>query len=129
MASRLAALANDTKGMVLERRSAADAAEKTLLHTAVEFKNGNLRRRNLHLDRDFSEGKPWDDDEDGHEDGEPELLPVEERVGIGPPFPSCNIIRITQDDKDPSRRQTKPANEAVMSLEDIVVGAVSPLEM
>ena len=41
----LAALADDTEGVVLHNGRAADTAEKPLLHSALELEDGNLWRR------------------------------------------------------------------------------------
>lgn len=39
------ALADDAEGVVLHHGRAADPAEETLLHPALEFEDGNFRRR------------------------------------------------------------------------------------
>jgi hypothetical protein len=45
MIRRFLALADDSKGVVLHDRGAADSAQETLLHAAVETENGNFGRR------------------------------------------------------------------------------------
>jgi hypothetical protein len=50
MILRSPALADDSKGVVLHDRGAADSAEKTLLHPAVETKNSDFGGRlNLYV--------------------------------------------------------------------------------
>jgi hypothetical protein len=41
------------------------------------------------------------DVQDGHEDSEPELLCAEQRVGIGSPFPSLDVVRISKNHEHP----------------------------
>lgn len=76
---------------------------------------------NLNFDRHLPECEPWNKNEDGHEHREPQLLSVEQGVGIVPPDSELDVVGVTQDDKDPSRSEAKPTNEAVVTLKDVVV--------
>lgn len=80
VASGLASLANDAKGVVLHDRGAADPAQKALLHATLELEDGDLGRwlnaecqlqlgerrthytYNLDLDGYFSESDPGNGD-------------------------------------------------------------------
>jgi len=39
--------------------------------------------------------------QDGHEDGEPELLRAEQAVRIRPPLAKLDVVAVAQDDKNP----------------------------
>jgi hypothetical protein len=61
--------------------------------------------------------------QDGHEGGEPQLLATDECIGIGPPLSRLDVESVSQDDECPRSTETQPSNEAVVSLEGIVVVA------
>jgi hypothetical protein len=58
----LATCAYDAECVVFHDRSAADAAEETLLHAALEAEDGDFWRGDFNFDGDFAKGDPWDQD-------------------------------------------------------------------
>ena len=76
---------------------------------------------NLNLDGNLPECKPRNENKDCHEHGEPQLLGAEQRVGIVPPDAELDVVGVAQNDKDPGGGEAKPANEAVVTLKDVVV--------
>jgi hypothetical protein len=113
---RLATLADDAEGVVLHDRCATDAAQKTLLHAALEAEDCDFGRWDLNFDWHFAESDPGDEDagtcqkklcdlifysQDGHEHGKPEFLRAQKRVGIGVPFTALDVVEVAHDNKDP----------------------------
>jgi hypothetical protein len=58
----LATCAYDAECVIFHDGGAADAAEETLLHTALEAEDSDFGRRDFDFDCDFAEGNPWDQD-------------------------------------------------------------------
>lgn len=97
----LSTLANDTKGMVFHDRGAADAAQQTLLHPALELEDCDLGRWNLDIDGNLTEGNPWNENKDCHEDSEPELLRANKCMGVVSPFSALDVVDVAHDDEHP----------------------------
>lgn len=128
MVRRVGALADNTKGVVFHDRGAADAAQQALAHAAVEADDGDLGGGYLDVHGDLAQGHPRDEDEDGHEDGEVELLRAEERVGVAAPLSAREVVAVTEDDEHPGHGEAEPPDEAVVALECVVVAVADPGE-
>ena len=73
------------------------------------------------LDLDAASEDPREGDEDSHANDKPELLLAPKVVGSGVPVLAWAVVPgLIEDNEDPGRHETRPADEAVPPLERAV---------
>jgi hypothetical protein len=54
--------------------------------------------------------------QDGHAKSEPKVLLADDVDPVRVPRMSLEVVRVTKDDKDPCRDESKPANKAMVTF-------------
>jgi len=80
----------------------------------------------IQLYRDLANAQPRNESECRHPHCIPEILLAEDVHSIQVPSPGFEIVRVTKNGKPPGEDETKPSNESMMSLENIVMGIPQP---
>jgi len=128
MVFRVRALRDDTEGVVLLHGAPADAGKQSLLHAALEAQDRYLWRGELDIDFHISRADPWKDDPGRHADHVPEVLLVDNVHAADVPRLRRCVPKVSHKDEDPREEERRPAEEPVVSLEDIVVRVTDPRE-
>jgi hypothetical protein len=111
-------LTDEAESVIFLDCRSGDTTEETLLHTALEAKDGDLGRGKFDVNGNLADEEPRKSNEYGHDQRVPECLSQKDTSGGQDVAVGFRVPQIPEDGEDPSGDYTKPAEESMESLKD-----------